>query len=712
MPIPDEVVAGDSGHIQDHNDIAGVLTEHESAISTKANVNSPTFTGTPSAPTAAVDTNTTQIATTAFVVGQGYAKSSDLASIYLPLSGGTLTGTISGTDGSFSGTVSAADPTLDSHLTTKFYVDDAISTVSGGSFQNLTFGDFLTGTSSTYNGLTAVTVDVDGDSLNTPSTLVARDVSGNFSAGVITGSLSGNASTASALETSRTISLGGQLSGSASFDGSTNITITGSVSGVENTDLVNDSVTVTAGTGLSGGGIVALGSSISIDNDGILSVSGTTNEITASTVSGAVTLGLPSDITVSGNITAADPTLDTHLATKSYVDANAGGSVSRSINTQSSNYTLAASDAENIVTFSAAATVTIPPESSVSFSDATKVALFQTAGNTISIGAGSGVTIVNRGDFGTSTASEWSEVELLKIGADTWAILGDFNATAGRALFFSGLYINSIDYITMNTTGNATSFGNFSYTSPNGVSALSSSTRALVAGGQNSNVYYSNIQYVTISTTGNASNFGNMTVPRYSGAGLSSDTRGLFLGGYENSGGSGAQNSEYVTIATTGNGTLFGSILQIRTQFGAAASPTRGVFTGGGYQSYDTSIEYLTIATTGNSVSFGQNGGINFGTTGSSSSTRALFTREAAIDYITIATTGNSTLFGNLTAGRNYGSGTAGRTASFIGGGGSVTNTIDRTFIATLGNSTLFGNLTTNRYWGAAASNAHGGIAE
>ena len=35
---------------------------------------SPTFTGTPAAPTAAVDTNTTQLATTAYVVGQGYAK--------------------------------------------------------------------------------------------------------------------------------------------------------------------------------------------------------------------------------------------------------------------------------------------------------------------------------------------------------------------------------------------------------------------------------------------------------------------------------------------------------------------------------------------------------------------------------------------------------------------------------------------------------------
>ena len=40
----------------------------------RAALASPTFTGTPAAPTAAVDTNTTQVATTAFVVGQGYAK--------------------------------------------------------------------------------------------------------------------------------------------------------------------------------------------------------------------------------------------------------------------------------------------------------------------------------------------------------------------------------------------------------------------------------------------------------------------------------------------------------------------------------------------------------------------------------------------------------------------------------------------------------------
>lgn len=41
---------------------------------TRAATVSPTFTGTPAAPTAAADTNTTQIATTAFVLGQAYAK--------------------------------------------------------------------------------------------------------------------------------------------------------------------------------------------------------------------------------------------------------------------------------------------------------------------------------------------------------------------------------------------------------------------------------------------------------------------------------------------------------------------------------------------------------------------------------------------------------------------------------------------------------------
>jgi hypothetical protein len=70
-----------------------------------------------------------------------------------------------------------------------------ISGVALGSNLNaLTLGTYLTGTS--YNGSGAVTAAVDATSANTASKVVARDASGNFSAGTITAALSGNATTA------------------------------------------------------------------------------------------------------------------------------------------------------------------------------------------------------------------------------------------------------------------------------------------------------------------------------------------------------------------------------------------------------------------------------------------------------------------------------------------------------------------------------------
>lgn len=75
----------------------------DTALALKANIASPTLTGIPTAPTAAVDTNTTQLATTAFVIGQGYLKNSTASSTYLtqssaistyaPLANPTFTGT-------------------------------------------------------------------------------------------------------------------------------------------------------------------------------------------------------------------------------------------------------------------------------------------------------------------------------------------------------------------------------------------------------------------------------------------------------------------------------------------------------------------------------------------------------------------------------------------------------------------------------------------
>lgn len=79
------------------------------APSAKADVASPTFTGTPAAPTAAAATNTTQIATTAYVKSQGYTTNTGTVTSVafsggttgLSASGGPITGsgtlTLSGT---------------------------------------------------------------------------------------------------------------------------------------------------------------------------------------------------------------------------------------------------------------------------------------------------------------------------------------------------------------------------------------------------------------------------------------------------------------------------------------------------------------------------------------------------------------------------------------------------------------------------------------
>ena len=69
----DTLPSGDSGKIIKGTEIDVELTAVASAISSKADTNSPTFTGTPLAPTAAAGTNTTQIATTAFATAAAVA---------------------------------------------------------------------------------------------------------------------------------------------------------------------------------------------------------------------------------------------------------------------------------------------------------------------------------------------------------------------------------------------------------------------------------------------------------------------------------------------------------------------------------------------------------------------------------------------------------------------------------------------------------------
>lgn len=63
----DSLASGNINKIVKGTEIDTEFTNIATSIATKADLASPTFTGTPAAPTATVGTNTTQIATTAFV---------------------------------------------------------------------------------------------------------------------------------------------------------------------------------------------------------------------------------------------------------------------------------------------------------------------------------------------------------------------------------------------------------------------------------------------------------------------------------------------------------------------------------------------------------------------------------------------------------------------------------------------------------------------
>ena len=109
----------------------------------------------------------------------------------------------------------------------------------------------------------------------------------------------GNAATASAWATARTLSLGGDLGGSVSLDGSADATLTATIQSgsVENSMLANSTVTLAADSGSNDP--VALGETITI--------SGTSNEIeTAAAGSNQITIGLPDNVTIGNNLTVSN----------------------------------------------------------------------------------------------------------------------------------------------------------------------------------------------------------------------------------------------------------------------------------------------------------------------------------------------------------------------------------------------------------------------
>ena len=301
----------------------------------------------------------------------------------------------------------------------------------------------------------------------------------------------------------------------------------------------------------------------------------------------------------------------------------------------------------------------------------------------------------------------------------------EFRGGRGRGLFAGGenpSEVNTIDKLEIATTGNATDFGDLSFTRDQSGGA-GSSTRAVFAGGRSPEI--STINYVIVSSEGNANDFGDLTEPWNGGKAVSDNTTAVWMGGEWSGAYQGNMKMEYTIIASTGNSDIFGNLSNQRvySQTGSFESPTRGFIGAGGARNspyIQKSIDVITIATRGDSTHFGDVSVARKAAGGCSSTTRGIFaggdsgSKVDTMDYITMASEGNATDFGNLSAAACFCAGTSNKIRGVvnIGDTGSVVNTIDFITISTTGNATDFGDLTSVRRFAAPASDSHGGLAQ
>ena len=298
----------------------------------------------------------------------------------------------------------------------------------------------------------------------------------------------------------------------------------------------------------------------------------------------------------------------------------------------------------------------------------------------------------------------------------------DRNRTGGRAVFGGGTAspgssnLNSIEFISISTQGNAQDFGDLLVaTRTKSGGGVSSPTRGVTAGGfDGGNV--SRIEYVNIATTGNSVDFGaTLLTAGRNIASASNSTRGLFAGGDNR-----AEEIDFITIATLGTCSSFGAIPSPgNANHAGLASPTRAVF-GGGYRSGAIDkIEFVTIATLGAAADFDDLTVPRFDPAACSSPTRGIFaggsnptpTQFNTIDYITIASTGQAKDFGDLITAKHNPGGTSNSIRGvFAGGSPAFVNTIEFVTIASTGDAKDFGDLIISRGQAWSCSDSHGGI--
>ena len=202
-------------------------------------------------------------------------------------------------------------------------------------------------------------------------------------------------------------------------------------------------------------------------------------------------------------------------------------------------------------------------------------------------------------------ATTGSSIDFANLTFTAKGSVGLSNAT--RAVITRGygapsLNHNDICFFTMASQQDASDFGNNQSGSTYLGCGTASPTRGIIICGRDSSGQSNTIEYVTISTTGNTQEFGDVFVLKNAVATCAggNSTRGVLAGGeHPNQ----TDVISYLTYATTGNTTNFGN-LSSGNAYQAPASDRITLVTGGG-PGPTNRMDAVAIATGGTGTDFG-----------------------------------------------------------------------------------------------------------
>ena len=251
-------------------------------------------------------------------------------------------------------------------------------------------------------------------------------------------------------------------------------------------------------------------------------------------------------------------------------------------------------------------------------------------------------------------------------------------ASSTRAVYGGGWTSPGVDicYVTIATTGNAIDFG-ADRTQGTGAYAPGSgnATRGLFWSAQAHPAYYNTIDFVTIATTGACAEFGDIqgASGRYGGATFADPTRAVYAGGVAGATPTALDIIDRVQIATQSDGTDFGDLTTAKRYTTGASDSTRGVVYAGGSPADSSVIEYITIQGSGGSTDFGDATVARAHIAGMSNSIRGVFAGGVnpslinVMDSIIFQTTGNAVDWGDYVVENGVGSYSSGTSDSHGG---------------------------------------------